>query len=159
LHENILAWQGHPARERPGATLGAAAIIVAAGAAAWFSFGPAWGVAAVIVLVAALNRFFFPSRFVIDEEGITARYPLRRQRLCWAELRRFVHDEHGGFLSTRVRSSRLDAYSGMHLLFGTHRDAIVEQIRARLNRGESGNLPAPAAQPLAHAAGGRPCRG
>ena len=86
-------------------------------------------------LVVALNRFFFPSRFRIDPEGITARFPFQTQRLRWAEIRRFVVDEHGGYLSTRSKLSRLDAYRGLHILFGRHRQAVIDSIRTHLTKG------------------------
>ncbi len=113
-----------------------AGVILALAAAISVSFGsPAWGALAVIVLVAALNRFFFPSRFTIDDQGITARFPLRRQRCRWADLRRYAVDRHGCYLSTRAKRSRLDAYRGMHVLFGRHRDAVMEGIHAHLREG------------------------
>jgi len=90
------------------------------------------GVVAMLVLLVALNRFFFPSRFEIDDEGITAHYLLSSQRLEWAGLRRFLHDENGGYLSTRARRSRLDAWKGMHILFGDERDRVISLIRERL---------------------------
>ena len=96
---------------------------------------PWWGVLGAGIMLAALNRFFFPSHFEIDGEGITAEYPLRRLRLSWKDLRRFCHDRHGGYLSTRARRSWLDGYRGMHVLFGARRDAVIEQIRAHLPEG------------------------
>src|SRR5688572_2056883 len=105
------SWEAHPARERRGGAIGALVVIAAMTAAAYFSFGAAWAARWAVVLIIALNRFFFPSRFVIDEQGITAKYPLRKQRFRWNDLRRFVHDKNGGYLSTRARSSRFDAFS------------------------------------------------
>lgn len=130
------AWRAHPARERFAAAIGAIAVIVGIGLAIHISFqSAAWSIGSAVVLVIALNRFFFPSSFAIDAEGITASFPLRRQRLSWSALRRFVCDGHGGYLSTRSRRSWLDAYRGMHVLFGDRRDAVVERIRARLPEG------------------------
>lgn len=133
-----LTWSAHPARERAAATaiaLGAvAALAVAAGV---LGGGVGWGLLAAAFLVLALNRFLLPSRFEIDDEGITARYPLRRQRARWTELRRVVHDRHGAFLSRRARPSRLDAFAGLHVLFGAERVRVLEAIRARLPRSET----------------------
>jgi hypothetical protein len=78
---------------------------------------PAWAVVAVLILLLMLNRFYFPSQFKIDDEGITALFPLRRQRLRWSELRWFRHDDQGGYLSTRIRPGWLDGRRGMHLVF------------------------------------------
>ena len=136
-------WRAHPARERPGqAALGLALILAVAGSmllgfrhgALAVSLGEsvALAIASAIVLLATQNRFFLPSSFAVDDEGITARYPLRSQRMKWSDLRRFVHDQNGGYLSTRGVRSRLDAYTGMHILFGTQRTVVIDNIRAHM---------------------------
>jgi hypothetical protein len=97
------SWQAHPLREGPGrAVAGVLAVATLAVLAGQLMQSVWWAVLTVAFLVLALNRFFFPSRFVIDAEGITACYPVRRLRLKWAELRRFAHDKSGAFLSTRA---------------------------------------------------------
>lgn len=130
-----LAWHAHPAVERAGAAVFAAATVLSVGAAVGVATASvAWGVLGLVVLVAALNRFFLPSRFVIDSDGITARYPLRRQRYRWRDVRRFLVDEHGGWLSTRATRSWLDPHRGLHVLFGRQRQAVIDRIRAHLDR-------------------------
>jgi hypothetical protein len=134
--EGEFSWQAHPARERIGHAAAALVAVMAMGVLSGLLMQSSlWGVLAVALLMLALNRFFFPSRFIIDGEGITAHYPLRRKRLCWTDLRRFARDESGGYLSTRVRPSRLDAYRGMHILFGREREAILTRIREHLPQG------------------------
>ncbi|MGD8396247.1 MAG: hypothetical protein PVF43_12315 [Candidatus Eiseniibacteriota bacterium] len=132
-----VSWSAHPARERPAAAvLAGVAILALAVACARFGEHPLWGFLAVSCLFGALNRFFFPSHFSIDDSGITARHPLGRRQLRWQEIRRFTHDRYGGYLSTRARPSRLDAFAGVHLLFAglpaARRRSIVERIDARL---------------------------
>lgn len=132
-----VSWSAHPARERPAAAvLAGVAILVLAVACARFGEHPLWGLLAVACLLGALNRFFLTSHFSIDDSGITARHPLGRRHLRWQEIRRFAQDRHGGYLSTRARPSRLDAFSGMHLLFqglpSAERRSIVERIGARI---------------------------
>ncbi len=129
-------WQAHPARERIGAAALAIGLIGAFAGVVWISFhSPVWAAAACIALLATLNRFFFPSRFVINTDGITARYLLRTQQIRWNDIRRFVQDDRGGYISTRAKRSWLDAYRGMHILFGTQRETVIKRIRARLSDG------------------------
>ena len=76
------SWFAHPARERGGrAALGVVLILVIAGLVANLMNTIFWGVLAIVILVVATNRFFFRSRFSIDDEGITASYPLGKQRV------------------------------------------------------------------------------
>lgn len=129
------SWQAHPAGERAGAAVLGAAIMLAVAGAILVSFRSfAWSGLALVVLLASLNRFYFPSRFRIDRDGIQARYPLRRQQFRWSDVRHFVVDAHGGYLSTRARRSWLDAYRGLHVLFGHERRNVIEHIRAHLPR-------------------------
>jgi hypothetical protein len=128
----LASWTAHPARRRPRAAIAAATIVLLVGVATWISFGVAWGVGAVVILTASLNRFFLPSHFEINEHGLVARFQLRTQRIEWRDVRRFVTDDHGGYLSTRAVASRMDAYRGVHLLFGADRQAIVERIRTQI---------------------------
>ena len=135
------AWSAHPARQRCSrAVLGAAVILLTAAAISLMVWGTggstlaaaAWGALSLAVLVLTLNRFFFRSRFAIDADGITARFPLRTLRYRWDEVRRFAHDDFGGHLSRRARRSPLDAYSGLPVLFGDAGQTVVERIRAHL---------------------------
>ena len=143
-------WEAHPAREHPGKAM-AVGLVVGACAAmsgAIMHDVPAlpqtgrtvgiglrvafWGVLAAMIMVAVLNRFFFRSRYAIDAEGITAELPLGTRRLEWSKLRRFAHDERGGVLSTRAKSSWFEGSRTIPLLFGENGSGAIEAIRARL---------------------------
>ncbi len=130
---SVLVWRVHPARERPGTALLTAVVIVLAG---WLSAAlmdqAGWGIFAAGVLIVGSNRFFFLTRYALDAEGITARFPLKTTCYQWSELRRFVYDGTGGFLSPRARRSFLDEYRGISLLFGEDPEAVIHQIRSRL---------------------------
>jgi len=139
------AWRVHPARTNMQRTvLGAAVIVVVGAAVAGLSIveGVAAPVAIVLglvacaVLVLALHKFFFPSRFEIDREGITARHFLSSRRMEWKDARRFLHDADGGYLSMRARRNALDAWQGMHLIFSEDRDRAIEEIQSRVHHGE-----------------------
>ncbi|MCP3905709.1 MAG: hypothetical protein GY715_18950 [Planctomycetes bacterium] len=127
------AWKAHPAREHAGRAAAAVVVIAALGVlAAVLMTSPWWALLTTAIMLLTLNRFFFPSRFRIDDEGITASYPLRSQRFRWVEGRRFVHGAEAGLLSTRARAARFEPRGSMHVLFGSHRDSVIERIRAHL---------------------------
>ena len=130
---DTVTWRIHPARERPMAACGALAVI---GAMAWLAADlmehAGWGVFGAVVLLVALQRFFLPSEYRVDAEGVTVRLPWRTQRCRWAAVRRFEHGERGGFLSSRARASTLDVFRGMPLLFDRHREEVVACIRRHL---------------------------
>ena len=127
------SWCAHPAWERLGPAIAGLVIVAAFAAAVWVAFGSvAWAAFSAIVLVATLNRFYFRSHFDIDADGITARFPLRTKRCRWSDVRRFVVDANGGFLSPRAKQTRLDAWQGLHILFGSDREPVIERIRSHV---------------------------
>ena len=137
--EQDCTWTVHPARMNPRrALLGLLVILISAFAIATWIEPPSWrlpiGLAVAGVLFLSVNRFFLPSTFKIDDDGITASYPLRSMRLQWKDLRRFLVGEHGGLLSRRARSSSMDVFTGMQLFFDEQRDARVELIHSLMNR-------------------------
>ncbi|NNF44034.1 MAG: PH domain-containing protein [Phycisphaerales bacterium] len=130
------SWRAHPAREHRGrAVLGVVAVGVFATLSGLLMQSIWWAVAAAMCLLLTLNRFFLPSEFEVDAEGLTARYPLRRQRVRWETLRRFTCGMNGGVLSTRSRPSFLDGSRSVHVLFGRERERVCRIIRERLPEG------------------------
>lgn len=123
-------WRAHPAREQRGRLFVGIAWIAAVVLVVYATTSSApWAAFSLLVLVFALNRFFFPSRFTIDEDGITAEHVLRTKRLLWRDVRRFAYNDDGAYLSRHATPSRLDASRGMHILFGNRRDEVIEMIQ------------------------------
>ncbi|MCH8829561.1 MAG: hypothetical protein IID45_08295, partial [Planctomycetes bacterium] len=133
--DETLRWRVHPARERMGAALFAAGVVlVLAWLAADLMQDRWWGVASGVFLFLMLNRFFLPSHFSVDQEGVTARFPLRTLQYRWTEVRRFLHDENGGYLSTRRRGSLLDSFRGIQLIFAGNSETVAARIDAVLEK-------------------------
>lgn len=124
------SWSVHPVRERRRAAAGAIAIIAGISLLAYLMMGSLlWPALSTLILVLSLNRFFWPSHFEINREGITAHYPFGVQRRKWSQVKRFAHDDVGGILSPFARSSRLDSWRALHVYFGAHRDEVVGRLR------------------------------
>ncbi len=135
------SWVSHPLRENKSGSVVAVLMVLITGVAVYvFSDGMgasrvsavAWGCFSCAALVFSLRSFFFPHRFRIDEEGIIAKSVFGVQRIRWDQVRRFVCNENGGYLSTRKIPSRLDVYRGVHIRFGPSRETVIEQIRQRI---------------------------
>ena len=130
----ILIWRVHPFRERFRAACFAVSVIAAmAWLAAELMQSLWWAGIAFLLLAASLKSFFLPSEFQIDDDGVTVRSFFKVSRLSWPEIRRFLHDTHGGFLSTRSKDSFFDSFRGIHLLFGENREAVIDRIRKSMN--------------------------
>ncbi len=126
-------WHAHPARQKQTKMVIAIVVISAIAILVYLlSNTLIWSTFSALVLIIALQRFFFPSRFKIDSKGITAQYFIGKKNFDWRYIRRFNYDENGGYLSTRKIPTRLDAYRGMHLYFNANRTEIIERIKNKI---------------------------
>ena len=140
--DDTIEWSVHPAKQQPGRALAAFLVVLVACFFVWLTVGGFQqlilafiaAIVAGVILLASLSKFFLKSRFELDSEQITAHYPFSKRSFKWVDLRRFVADRHGGYLSTRRKPSRWDAFSGMQVIFGSDRDVIEQRIRSLLDQ-------------------------
>lgn len=129
-----LSWTAHPFRERRGAALLALLLIAGFTAASyWASGGGMWGLLAAPVLLVSLNRFFMPSRYVMDATGVTARHAFTKCRREWQDVERWAADAHGAILLPRKSGPKSRRDRGMQILFGTQRTAVLDRLRFHLD--------------------------
>ncbi|MFH1569433.1 MAG: hypothetical protein ABIL09_15665 [Gemmatimonadota bacterium] len=127
-----LSWTVHPARQEPALkTAALCAGIATFSGLVTFSFGRlAYGIIYFLVLTASMARYFLPSRYAVDEEGVTWRLLVRRHR-PWSAFRRVDERDEGLFLSPFNRPRRLDAFRGLYLPWGPDTDGAAVLALAR----------------------------
>jgi hypothetical protein len=133
---DILEWSVHPFRQQPGRSALVILTLVALSVLVMMSIddpqlGVLAGGAAMLFLLVTLNRFFLPSLYRIDANGIAVRYPIGSKSLRWKDLRRFPHDTAGGYLSTRSQKSAFDR-RGISVLFGGRGEEIIPRIESAM---------------------------
>ncbi|RMF71894.1 MAG: hypothetical protein D6744_17405 [Planctomycetota bacterium] len=87
-----------------------------------------WSIGAAVVMCLALSRFFFPTRYRIDGEGVTAWTALTTRSIAWRDVRRIEVGGHAAWISPSRQRNWREARRGVHVLFG---DAASD-VRARL---------------------------
>lgn len=124
-----LQWTAHPARQRPLAACGAVAVIIAFSMAVYgVGRESLWSIGAAIVMCLALSRFFFPTRYLIDGDGVTAWTALTTRRIAWRDVRRIDVGGHAAWISPSRRRNWREARRGVHVLYGNAK----ADVRARL---------------------------
>jgi len=130
-----LSWRCWPIREHPMGTL-----IVLAGLAAaalgvrWLTDQTHLALLAVGALALALRRFFLPVVFELNPEGVQQWLFGRHRRIPWTVIRRYEVCPAGVLLLPFADRSAMDAFRGLYLPWGSHRDEILFQVRYYLDR-------------------------
>jgi hypothetical protein len=110
-----------------------AALIIASSAAVAFGFAHwFYGVFSLGALTASLSRYFFPTRYALDGDGVSTQHLGLKQRRSWAEFRRADEHRDGIFLSPSARPSRLDSFRGVFLRFAQNREDVVRFVRCHV---------------------------
>ena len=129
-----LNWTVHPLVEEPWSkTALLCGIIVGLAYLTSSSFdGLGYGLATLIVLTFSLSRYFLPTRYTLDANGVQVRHlgwsqPHPWKRFCRAEL-----CPNGVFLSPFARPRRLEAFRGCFLRCLHQRQAVMEAAQAHI---------------------------
>lgn len=93
------------------------------------------------MLFSATADYLLPIRYEADEMGIRQRGWSPRF-MYWHQVRRVVWGDQGVLLSPFVHPTRLDAYRGIFIWYGTHKETVEQLVRTYCGRAESQQKPA-----------------
>ncbi len=134
LSGETLDWKVHPFRERRNLGIGILIGIVLFSALAglwgraWF-----WSVFCFIVLFLSLESFFFPTRFILEEEKLVVVRRFSRSERPWKIFRRCRVDGQGVTLSPFTKATWLEAYRAIQVRFSPlNREKVLQLLRERL---------------------------
>ena len=132
---DLLRWESLPLRrEKPAKSILLVVLIVASSAAAAFGFEHwFYGVFSLGALTVSLSRYFFPTRYVLDGEGVSSEHLGLKQRRSWAKFRRADEYREGIFLCPSVRPGRLDSFRGVFVRFDQNREEVVRFVRCHVS--------------------------
>jgi hypothetical protein len=129
-----LCWRSWPVvNEWPRSAVKSGVLVVVCVAAGMAFGGVGYGLLAAAMLTLALARYFFPTRFVLDEAGVSCRMLGSTGRLAWSQVRRVVVQRAGVFLSPLPRPSRLDSFRGVFLRFAGNAGEVTEFVGRKTN--------------------------
>lgn len=128
--EPILTWKVHLLREQPAKLLlvipaAALSLVVSHIFFGTFSFG----LIALFLIMASLAEYLFPIRYELDSRGASARTLTAFTRIEWSRVKKYYLDDRGIKLSPLSRQTRLEAYRGVYLRFGSRRDEVIEAVK------------------------------
>lgn len=130
-----IEWQVHPAKRRPWVTVVVSVfillvsfLVLVATGSKWFSFF------SLVVLFASLAKFYFPTGFRLDEQGVTIKTTTQTLRKDWSLYRSFYPDKNGVLLSPFPSPSRLENFRGIYLIFDRNRDEVVAFVERQMKQ-------------------------
>ena len=108
-------------------------VVVAVCVGVHVSFGGlGYALLAAAFLAVALGRYFLPTWYELDGDGVAVRFLGRTRRVAWSEVRRTQVHREGMQLSPFEQPSRLESFRGTFLRFAGNRDEVVSFVESQV---------------------------
>ncbi len=91
-----------------------------------------FGLLACVIMFFSLSKFFFPTRYRLDEKGVTVKTTTQTFTRPWKQFRSYYVDPNGALLSPFAVPSRLENFRGLYITFKDNKDEVVEYIKAHV---------------------------
>lgn len=143
-----IEWVVHPVRRRPWVSVAVSLFVVCViGIVRFATDSQAFAVLTAIIMVASLAKFYFPTRYRIDDGCVTVKTTTQTLKKEWSLYRSCYPDKNGILLSPFAEPSRLENFRGLYLMFDKNGEAIAAFCRSHIGK------PSPSAVKSADATG------
>ncbi len=128
-----ISWRSFPCVEEPGTSAFVFVVIAGFLYIVW-DWTRQWYMVALCaaVLFAALLRFFVPSRYTLDEDGVSVRTGPFVKRRPWRAFRNAYFHRVGVHLSPFEKPSWKDSFFGVFLRYSGNRERVETFVKERL---------------------------
>ncbi len=128
--EQTLNWVSHPfVRSTGKSVIAVSAVTVSIIFGAWYLESVIFGALAGLVMFGSLAKFFLPTRYTFDSEGITVKTTTQTYTRPWSMFRSFYADKNGVLLSPFIAPSRLENFRGLYVTFDNNSDAVLDFVK------------------------------
>ncbi len=126
-----VTWTAHPLRsESPVKSASLVIIIFGTSVVVGLSFQSIYfAFFSVVVLTVAMSRYFLPTHYAIDGQGIAILHMGVCRHHLWSQFRRVTRHCDGLFLSPFDRPNRLDSFRGHFLRTDHHTDEVFHVVQ------------------------------
>jgi len=124
-----LSWISHPMKRRPVVAAIVTVFIVTCGILIQISTNTPWFAGlGMVILFASLAKFYFPTRYILTDQGVTVKTTTQSLTKPWKMYRSYYRDKNGVLLSPFAEPSRLENFRGLYLIFDKNGDEVVAVI-------------------------------
>jgi hypothetical protein len=128
-----MEWVVHPVKRRPWVSAAVSLFVVAVVVLVRVTTeSQAFAALAMIIMVASLAKFYFPTRYKLDTKGVTIKTTTQTLVKEWKLYRSCYPDKSGILLSPFVEPSRLENFRGLYIMFQGNRDEVTAFCRERI---------------------------
>ncbi len=129
----LLSWVSHPLKRSTGkSAVAVSAVVISVIFGAWYMESYLFGALAGLVMFGSLAKFFLPTTYTFDVEGVTVKTTTHTLTRPWSMFRSFYTDKNGVLLSPFIGPSRLENFRGLYITFADNRESVLQIVAAQV---------------------------
>lgn len=130
-----LEWTCHPVKRKPLVSVLVSLFVVIIGVAIFMTTeSHLFTVLGMVIILASLAKFYFPTRFKLSDRGVTVKTTTQTLFKEWKIYRSCYPDKKGILLSPFAEPSRLENFRGLYVMFEGNGEIVTEFVRERIER-------------------------
>ncbi len=128
-----IEWTVHPIKKNWKVSAGVVSFLVVLCAAIYLSFNSAAFLAlSIAILVCSLAPFFFPTKYILQDDCIIVRSRFRKFSREWDSFKSYYPDKSGVLLSPFPLPSRLENFRGVYVRFSHNGSEVVDFVKEKI---------------------------
>jgi hypothetical protein len=130
----VLQWTSHPVKRKPLVSVAVTAFILLSGLLMyWSTESNTFTVLTLVILFASLAKFYFPTSYTLNREGVTIKTTTQKLFKPWSMYRSFYPDRKGILLSPFARPTRLENFRGLYIMCADNLDEVRAFVAAHIS--------------------------
>lgn len=116
---------------RPLITFAVTVFVVVCGMAVYMATEQSqiFTVLTIVILYASLSKFYFPTRYIMNEHGIAVKTLTQKIEKPWSMYRSYYPDKNGVLISPFVEPTRIENFRGLFIMFNNNRDEVIAFLK------------------------------
>ena len=130
-----ITWTSHPLKNEPRTKSACLIFIILTTSLiiGWSFHSTPFAGLSFVLLTAAMSRYFLPTRYTLNNQGITLSFIGSNRTFLWSQFSRADQHNDGIFLSPFNTPHRLDTFRGQFLKTGVQTKEIFHVVQQHLN--------------------------
>jgi len=131
----VLEWITHPMKRKPLVTIAVTVFIILVAVLVYITtISKIFTLLTLIVLFASLAKFYLPTKYRLNDKGVTVKTTTQTIFKGWETYRSCYPDKHGILLSPFLEPTRMENFRGIYLIFAENKDEVTSFVKPRINK-------------------------
>ena len=135
MSTEVLSWTSHPLKKSRKKTIYLISALFLIWSLVFWATAYSWAFLflAVLILMASLSPFFFPTRYELTQDKVKVHFLAAKKEKAWSEFRSYYPDKNGVFISPFAKPNRLENYRGLYLRYERNQEEVLSFVKAKIN--------------------------